>query len=123
METRTWAADLATTITEALNDNYTTVTIHTDEALNAVHAGVPAILIAPPTVDLDTSHHATATWTITVVPGSDDRETSWNDLDSLLTRIQAGLNIDRAEPRDWQPDTASNPLIAYQLTITTDHDL
>lgn len=125
MDTRATADELIAAITAALEviDPTPVVTIATDEALNAVHAGLHAVLVTPPRVEYDTRYHATATWTLMVVPGSADRSTSWQEADTLLGLIRTVLDIDQADPYDWQPDSTSGPLIAFQLTLTTDHDL
>lgn len=125
MDTRAAALELGAIITDTLDtlDPAPVVTIHTDDALNAAASGLHAVLVTPPRVEFDTTHHATATWTLMVVPGSADRDTSWTEADQLLGLIRDALDIDQAQPHDWQPDTGGIPLLAYQLTLTTDHDL
>lgn len=58
------------------------------------------------------------------MPGSSDRDTGWAQLDAILATLAATDGIDgtTARPADWQPANSA-PLIAYDLTITTDHNL
>lgn len=124
---RSFALELAGVIADHLHANVDDpaplVTLNADEAVNAVAAGIHACLINPPRLEFDTRHHATATWTLTLVPGSADRDTSWTEADELLEALRHAVDVDTVDPIDWKPDGAPIPLVAYRVTITTDHDL
>lgn len=118
--------DIATEIVDELArilDTRAIVTLDLDEALNAVNAGRNAVFLQPPDVDYQTDHAIACTWRIYVVPGESDRLRGWRTIDELVDSIRDAINVTRSTPYDWTPTNQGSPLIAFELTATTHHDL
>lgn len=122
---RAIALELVDTATAALTAqglDAVLVTTDQEKALNAAAAGDDTVFIGPPAVEYDTYRHATATWTAYIVAAPRNRAESWTRADELVAALRVPLGIDDTRPYDWQPDDGE-PLIAYEATFTTDHDL
>lgn len=118
---RATAVQLADLIRDAVPD----VSVHTDpdSAQSAAQSGLDTIIINPPTLEYPTRYAATATWSIWLVPGPSTRNEAWDNLDVMLSQLAAAVDIETARPVEWQPTNHGPHMPAYDVTITTDHDL
>ena len=123
MNTYDAAQDLAAHLRAVLPATVPTavVTLDPDEAIAAVAAAAPTVLITPPRITYQTAHLAEAEWDLYVVGATSDRATSWQATDAVLAALLAEVNVTEARPYDWRPDDGP-PLVTYQVTIHTDHD-
>lgn len=115
------------TITEILTEARTalesltiTVTDQPHEAVSALVAGVPALLVlASPTIEYMTWTQAEATWTLwALAPTTDPREAA-TTFEPILAALVEALGIDRAQPETY--DIRDRTFPGYTLTLTTQH--
>lgn len=116
------ATEIVDELARAL-DTLAIVTLDMEEAVNAVNAGRHVVFLQPPDVDYTTDHAIVCTWRIYVIPGESDRIIGWHIIDALVDIIRDAINVTRSTPYDWTPTNQGSPLIAFELTATTHHDL
>jgi hypothetical protein len=92
------------------------VTLNADHVPSGSRHGV--VLVAPPTLRLPNFALVEATWELHVVAGPPTNYlAAWERIDSIVqVLIEAALNIDKAEPGMFQPNTGP-ALNAYTLTL------
>lgn len=116
-------AQLAEIIAEAgaaLEGLEVTVTDQPHDAVGAVMAGAPALLIMPPAIEYTTYTHRTATWTAWAITGTTDPTEATGMFEPILEALVVPLGIDSARPETY--DIADRTFPGYTLTFTTEHD-
>ncbi|MDO5618023.1 hypothetical protein [Kocuria sp.] len=96
------------------------VTVDADQANAAVGQGSPVVLIQPPTIAHETYNDTTATWTVIVIAGEASLLDAWAQLDDIGEALRLPLDVDRAEPANFQPPQG-RAWPALSLTSTTHH--
>lgn len=119
MITETLAEILAEAHT-ALDGLGVTVTDQPHEAVAAVMAGAPALLVlAAPAIEYTTWTQSTATWTAWAITPTTDPGEAAGLFDPILAALVAGLGIDQAQPETY--DIRDRAFPGYTLTFTTQH--
>lgn len=77
----------------------------------------PCVLVAPPSVVLDTNCGGTASWTAFVLATVSGNSDAWMQLDSLTIKALDVLPVERVEPTDYAVDDVSS-YAAFALTWT-----
>lgn len=116
---------IAETLAEILSDAHAaleglevTVTDQPREAVGAVLAGVPALLVlSAPEIEYTTWTQSTETWTAWAITPTSDPGEATAMFDPILTALVAALGIDRAQPETY--DIRDRTFPGYTLTFTT----
>lgn len=105
--------------TAALDGLEVTVTDQPHDAAGAVMAGVPALLILPPSIEWLTLTHRTATWTVYALAPTTDPTEAAGIFEPILDALAEPLGLDSAEPETYT--IADRTFPGYTLTLTTEH--
>lgn len=96
-----------------------TVTDQPHEAVSAIVAGAPAVIVLPPEIEWQTATRKTATWTLwTLTPTTDPTEAT-SMFEPILDALAPVLLPDRARPETYEIGDRTFP--GYTLTFTTEH--
>lgn len=96
-----------------------TVTDQPHEAVSAIVAGAPAVIVLPPEIEWQTATRKTATWTLwTLTPTMDPTEAT-SMFEPILDALAPVLLPDRARPETYEIGDRTFP--GYTLTFTTEH--
>lgn len=103
----------------ALSGLEVTVTDQPHEAVAAIVAGVPAVIVLPPEIEWETATRKTATWTLwTITPTKDPTEAT-SMFEPILEQLAPVLLPDRARAETY--DIGDRTFPGYTLTFTTEH--
>lgn len=112
-------ADVLAEVGTALAGLEVTVTDQPHEAVSAIVAGAPAVIVLPPEIEWQTVTRRTATWTLwTITPTADPTEAT-GMFDPILATLAPVLLPDRARPETY--DIGDRTFPGYTLTFTTEH--
>lgn len=112
-------ADVLAEVGTALAGLEVTVTDQPHEAVSAIVAGAPAVIVLPPEIEWQTVTRRTATWTLwTITPTGDPTEAT-GMFDPILATLAPVLLPDRARPETY--DIGDRTFPGYTLTFTTEH--
>lgn len=107
--------------TAALEGLEATVTEQPHDAVGAVVAGVPAVLVlAGPEIEYTTVRRRTATWTVWVITPTTSPDEAAGMFEPILEQLAGPLGIDRARPETY--DIGDRTFPGYTLTFTTEHN-
>ena len=112
-------AEILAEATAALDGLEVTVTDQPHDAVGAVMAGAPALLILPPSIDYTTFHSRTATWALWAIAPSTDPTEALGLFEPILDALAVPLGLDSAAPETY--DIADRTFPGYTLTFTTEH--
>lgn len=93
---------------------------HVDPA--AAETNRPGVLVAPPVLDYDAGTYAgpRATWRLIVLSSFPAATLAYLDeVAPLLQALEDVVDIDRAEPGNYQLTTPGDPVPCYVVTVTT----
>lgn len=114
------AADIIAEAGAALDGLGVTVTEQPHEAVGAVVAGAPALLLMPPEVEYVTARRRTATWTLWAITPTTDPGEALALFEPILDALAGPLGVDRAQPETYTIRDRTLP--GYTLTLTTEHN-
>lgn len=117
MRTQAATNQLATMIDQALKGLAMVVT-DPEDATGHLLAGIPVVVIAPPSITADTGPTQTYEWETPIIGAPvNDRARAWESIDHVMEALDPILQVDRAQPITWTgAQTSSAP--AYLLTHT-----
>ena len=112
-------AEITDEVSAALDGLAATVTDQPHEAVSALMAGAPAVIVLPPEIEWQTATRRTATWTVwTITPTTDPTEATAM-FDPILAILAPVLLPDRARAETYEIGDRTFP--GYTLTFTTEH--
>lgn len=118
MITETQAQILAEA-TAALDGLEVTVTDQPHDAVGAIMAGAPALLILPPSIEYATFTRRTATWTLWALAPTTDPTEALGVFEPILDALATPFGLDAATPETY--DIRDRTFPGYTLTFTTEH--
>ena len=103
----------------ALDGLEVTVTDQPHEAVSAIVAGAPAVIVLPPEIEWQTATRRTATWTLWTLTPTTDPTDATAMFEPILDDLAPALLPDRARPETYEIGDRTFP--GYTLTFTTEH--
>lgn len=114
-------AEILTEATVALDGLEVEVTDQPHDAVSAVMAGAPALLVlSGPAIEYVTPRRRTATWTAWAITPTADPTEATGMFEPILDALAEGLLLDRAQPETY--DIGDRTFPGYTLTFTTEHN-
>ena len=112
-------AEITDEVSAALDGLAATVTDQPHEAVSALMAGAPAVIVLPPEIEWQTATRRTATWNLWTITPTTDPTDATALFEPILDALAPALLPDRARPETYEIGDRTFP--GYTLTFTTEH--
>lgn len=97
-----------------------TVTGDPVEAVSAIAAGSPALVVLPPSITYTTARRRTVTWTLWAIAPTLDPIEAVAVFEPILDTLAEALLIDDARAETY--DIGDRTFPGYTITLTTEHN-